>query len=271
MAMFFKTKDLMTVGNITAGLAGVLVAMEGMGATTRAEAEPYVFWAGLCIVIAVVFDMFDGVVARALGQMNQFGAEFDNVADLTSYSIAPAFLIYLAYQKYAILPGAELDSTLRDVVAVTVAMFPAVFGCIRFARFNVRKLDVPGFWIGFPRPMAALFFVSLVNSHLFLGSDIMGWLGVALIVYASFMNLSLMPFIGHHDRSWSWHLKIILTVVWMSALVAFIGGVVFGIMPERTIFDVVLLWLSFDLFIQWTDIPKAAREEVARLTADWKE
>ncbi|MBL6975397.1 MAG: CDP-alcohol phosphatidyltransferase family protein [Deltaproteobacteria bacterium] len=269
--MFFKTKDLMTVGNISLGLAGVLVAMEGMGVSTREEAGTYVFWSGLLIIMAVVFDMFDGVVARALGQMNQFGAEFDNVADLTSYSIAPAFLLYLAYQKYAILPGVEFDTTLRTIIAVTVAMFPAVFGCIRFARFNVRKLDVPGFWIGFPRPMAALFYVSLVNSHLYLGSGVMGWIGVVLIVYASFMNLSLMPFIGHHDRKWSWHLGIILTFVWLTTLVAFVAGVIFKVMPERTVFDVVLLWLSYDLFIQWTDIPKAAREEVARLTADWNE
>ncbi|NOZ02500.1 MAG: hypothetical protein GXP54_11500 [Deltaproteobacteria bacterium] len=268
--MFFKTKDLMTVGNITLGLGGVLVAMEGMGAP-REDVGVYVFWSGLLIILAVVFDIFDGKVARALGQMNRFGAEFDNVADLTSYSIAPAFLLYLAYQKYVTLPGIEQGSQLQTAISVTVAMFPAVFGCIRFARFNVRKLDVPGFWIGFPRPMAALFYVSLVNSHLFLSTGAMAWVGVVLIVYASFMNLSRMPFIGHHDREWSWHLKIILTCVWVSALVAFVAGVVFKVMPERTVFDVVLLWLSYDLFIQWTDIPKAAREEVARLTANWNE
>lgn len=268
--MFFRTKDMMTVGNITLGLAGVLVAMEGMGAPPE-EVDSYVLWSGLLIIFAVVFDIFDGKVARALGQMNRFGAEFDNVADLTSYSIAPAFLIYLAYQKSVVLPGIEPGSWIQTVIAVTVAMFPAVFGCIRFARFNVRKLDVPGFWIGFPRPMAALFYVSLVNSHLFLSSGVMGWIGVALIVYASFMNLSLTPFIGHHDREWSWHLKIILTFVWLTTLVAFVCGVLFNVMPERTVFDVVLLWLSFDLFIQWVDIPKAVRVEVARMTADWNE
>jgi len=81
--MFFKTKDLMTVGNVGGGLACVLVAMEGMGAVAAAAlaaradvAQTYVFWSGFCIMVALFFDVFDGKVARLLGQMNQFGAEF---------------------------------------------------------------------------------------------------------------------------------------------------------------------------------------------------
>lgn len=269
--MFFKAKDLMTVGNIALGMGAVLVAMEGMGARTPDEAAVYVFWAGVCILGAFFFDLFDGRVARLLGQMNRFGAEFDNVADLTSYSVAPAFVLYLAFRKVALLPGADEGSWLRLAVSVLVALIPSVCGCIRFARFNVRRLDIPGYWIGFPRPAAALMMVSLVNSHLFVNSGIMGWAGVALVVFLGFMNLSLVPYISHHERKWSWHLKVILNMVWITVVVAFLGGVILDVMPARTVFDVVLLWLSFYLFIQWTDIPEATRRDIARLTADWNE
>ncbi len=266
--MFFKAKDLMTVGNIALGMGAVLVAMEGMAAPAG-EAAHYVFWAGICILGAFFFDMFDGRLARLLGQMNRFGAEFDNIADLTSYSVAPAFVLYLAFRRVAVLPGA--DEGLRAAVSVLVALVPSVCGCIRFARFNVRRLDIPGFWIGFPRPAAALMMVSLVNSHLFQNSGLMGWLGVALVVFLGFMNLSLVPYISHHDRKWSWHLKIILNMVWITVVLAFLGGVVLDFMPSRTVFDVVLLWLFFYLSVQWTDIPEATRRDIAQLTADWNE
>lgn len=267
--MFFKAKDLMTVGNIGFGIGAVLMAMEGMAAESPREAADFVFWAGLLILCAFFFDMFDGKVARFLGQMNKFGAEFDNIADLTSYSIAPAFIMYLAFRKVAVLPGLAQDSWVRTAVAVVVALVPAVCGCIRFARFNVRRMEVPGFFIGFPRPAAALMMVSLVNSHLFLNAAFMGWVGVGLVFLLGYMNLSLTPFISHHDRQWSWHLKIILNMVWITVVIALVAGVLLNIMPQRTIFDVIFMWLFFYLVVQWTDIPEATRKDIAKVTADW--
>ena len=267
--MFFKAKDLMTVGNIAGGLACVLVAMEGMASRTSAEAADYVLWAGFCMLVAWTFDAFDGVVARALGQVNRFGAEFDNVADLTSYSVAPSFILYLAYRRMVVLPGLEDLQGVQAVLAGVVALVPALFGCIRFARFNIRKLDVPGLWIGFPRPAAALYIIAMVNSHLFLASGTMQWIGIGLVVLVGFMNLSLVPFIGHHGRKFSWYLGTILHIVWATVAVSVIGGVFLKVVPANLAFDWVLVWLSFYLFIQWTDIPTATRREIARLTSDW--
>ena len=286
--VFFKTKDLMTVGNIGGGLASVLVAMEGMGHPEKAG--EYLFWAAMCMLIGWVFDCFDGVVARALGQMNQFGAEFDNVADLASYSIAPSFLLYLAYRSgFAWLPdpftGEPVPAWLQTVVAVVVAVIPALFGCIRFARFNMRKLDIKGFWIGFPRPASALLIIGLLNSHLFLKSPTMHWVGVVIVLIAGFMNLSLVPFISQHERKWSWYLGTTMHIVWISVLVAAVLGpfmVLLGpdflgwiemreVLPRRLVFDWILAWLTCYLFIQWTDIPLASRRAIAKLTAGWNE
>ena len=269
--MFFKTKDLMTVGNILGGLGSVVVAMEGMGAPTPEVARQYVFWSGFMILAAWVFDAFDGVVARLLKQVNQFGAEFDNVADLVSYSIAPSFLLFLVYRKAVVLPGLENLPTVQLIVALVVAVIPALSGCIRFARFNIRKLDVQGLWIGFPRPASALTIIALVNCHLFQISPLMGWVGVPFVFGLGFMNLSLTPFIGHHDRQWSWYLKIVLNFVWLTVAVSVLLGIVFDVLPRRLAFDWILVWLSYYLFIGWTDISTATRQEIARLTADWNE
>ncbi len=266
--MFFKAKDLMTVGNIGGGVASVLIAMEGMGC--RPEDVPtYVFWSGFAVLAAYFFDAFDGFVARALNQMNQFGAEFDNVADLIAYSVAPSFLLYLTFSRAVTLPGIEPGSALAMVVAIVMASTPILSGAIRFARFNVRKLDVPGFWIGFPRPASALLIVSLVNSHLFLHSGLVRWMSVALVLFLGYMGLSLHPYIGHHHRRFSWYLAIVLNLVWFSVVLAFVGGVFLEWFPPNLAFDWALIWLMCYLLIQWTDIPLQTRAEITRLTNDW--
>lgn len=264
--MFFKAKDLMTVGNILGGLGTIIIAMEGMSAP-KEEAKKWVFWSGFSLLIAYVFDAFDGVVARALKQMNRFGAEFDNVADLVSYSVAPSFLLYFAYRRLAQLPW--VSDEIQIMVSVVVSLIPAVFGSIRFARFNVRKLDVPGFWIGFPRPASALMLVSLVNSHLFVSMPVFQWIGCFIVVLLGFMNVSLKPYIGHHGRKFSWYLGTILHIVWSSTLISAIGGIFLHVFPPNVVFDVILMWLTFYLTVQWCDIPSATRAEIAKLTEDW--
>ena len=272
--MFFKTKDLMTVGNIGGGIATILVAMEGMSLPADAPHDlvaSYLFWSGFGILVAYFFDAFDGVVARALNQVNQFGAEFDNVADLVAYSVAPSFLLYFAYRRYVVLPGLEGHEAVQVALAILVAVVPALFGCIRFARFNVRRLNVTAFFIGFPRPASALMIVALVNSHLFSVSPWMGWIGIALVLLLGFMNLSLLPFIGHHGREWSWYLAIVLNFVWFSVAASVVLGVFLDWVPRNLAFDWTFAWLCYYLFVAWTDISTETRRRIKAVTGDWNE
>ena len=280
--MFLKAKDLMTVGNILGGTACALVAMEGMARVAAAPLEArhevasmWVFWSAMMMLVAFFFDVFDGVVALALKQVNKFGGEFDSVADLVAYSVAPTFLLFLAYRHLAELPGIPDDSPWKTLIAGFVAVIPTVFGSIRFARFNVRKLEVDGFWIGFPRPASGLMMVALVNSELF-RFPFMAWVGLVLVVVLGFMNLSLKPWIGHHGRRFTWYLGSILHVVWMTVVFSLLGGVVLGwfgirFLPPQLVFDWILIWMSCYLLFQWADVPKAARMAVRKLTAEWND
>jgi phosphatidylserine synthase len=272
--MFFKTKDLMTVGNIAGGIAAILVAMEGMSLPADAPRDligAYVFWSGLGILVAFFFDVFDGAVARALNQVNEFGAEFDNVADLVAYSVAPSFLLYFAYRRYILLPGLDAMPSVQVAIAIAVASIPTVFGCIRFARFNVRRLNVTALFIGFPRPASALLIVAMLNSHLMSVSPLMGWIGVAMVVLLGFMNLSLVPFISHHGREWSWYLKIVLNFVWFSVAASVVLGAFLDWLPRNVAFDWVLAWLCYYLFLGWTDISTETRDRIKALTSDWND
>lgn len=299
--MFFKTKDLMTVGNISGGVAAIIVSMNGMAASGAAAAlataagktgydvmlaaseagKPWLFWASMCILFAWFFDAFDGKVARWLHQTNKFGGEFDNVADLVAYSVAPSFVVYFAYAKVLLLPGLEDQYLLQQVIAVVIGALPVISGCIRFARFNTVRMDVPGFFIGFPRPASALLIVSLLNSHLMQMSPMMSWFGVAMVLFLAFMNLTLWPFISHHGKPFSSHLKFVLHCVWMTVAFSFLvsiaiptvaglfGAKVEPLMPQNLVLDWVLIWLCFYVSVAFLEIPAVSFRHVREVTAFW--
>ena len=75
--------SLFTLGNLACGFFSILASAKGNYAQ-----------AGWLILIAAVFDMFDGRVARLLGVESEFGVEMDSLADTMSFCAAPAFLMY---------------------------------------------------------------------------------------------------------------------------------------------------------------------------------
>jgi CDP-diacylglycerol--serine O-phosphatidyltransferase len=102
------------------------------------------------IVLSLVLDGLDGKIARLTKGESKFGVEFDSLADIVAFGVAPAMLIYfqigIDYGKLGIL---------------TAALF-VVFGAIRLARFNVTTHSIDSsIFIGLPIPAAALSLVAL--------------------------------------------------------------------------------------------------------------
>lgn len=104
--------------------------------------------AAYCIIGAVVMDMLDGRVARALQSTSSFGMELDSLADAVSFCVAPALLVYSLYCA---------DMHLIGVVALSFYMCA---GLSRLARFNVSESR--SFFTGLPTPVAAFFIAQCV-------------------------------------------------------------------------------------------------------------
>lgn len=106
--------------------------------------------AALAIVIASVFDILDGRVARMLGATSKFGAELDSLADLTSFGVAPALVLYL----WGI-------SSVGGTFGWMASMVFAACSALRLARFNtmLEDLSAPkwtkGYFTGVPAPAGA--------------------------------------------------------------------------------------------------------------------
>jgi len=249
-----KLKDWVTLCNLLCGVGSVVSLIEG-----RFDLGCYL------VILGFLFDAADGLVARLTKQFNKFGGELDNLCDLVTYGLAPGFLVYHAFHAIAGYP---------IPAALAMAFLPVAAGTVRAARYNVRRAEFPGFFIGMPRTAFALFIVALFQSSLFryLAPLLEGYLyavPAALIVWASFMLLSLRPYVGHHNRKWKGWIRFGMWWFLLSIPVGFFGGwLVFN--DPAIVFDVLLFDLLVYFLLSNLILPKELKAEVTAYIKEWK-
>jgi CDP-diacylglycerol--serine O-phosphatidyltransferase len=141
--------SLFTAGNLMCGFFSIIATFRG----------DYVN-AALLILLANVFDGIDGYAARLTRTTSQFGVEFDSLADVVSFGVAPAVLVYL----WALMPW--------DTWGWLAACTYVVCGALRLSRFNVQALGVSkSHFVGLPIPAAAQMITSTVILYYFLGGE----------------------------------------------------------------------------------------------------
>ncbi|EWT01819.1 CDP-diacylglycerol O-phosphatidyltransferase [Intrasporangium oryzae NRRL B-24470] len=126
--------SLFTLGNMLCGFSSVLLSFQG-----------HFRWAAVLIAVSILLDISDGAVARAVGAITPFGLQFDSLADLISFGIAPAVLVYTwALPAYPVWAWAG-------------AMFWLACAAYRLARFNVTidPLADKRYFVGLASPGAA--------------------------------------------------------------------------------------------------------------------
>jgi len=118
----------------------------GLGSIVTTQIGDLEFAAWL-IVWCGLLDTMDGVAARLLKATSGFGAEFDSMADLVAFGVAPAILVFNAGLQYA---GVELESGQFWVLLVACGVF-ALAGAMRLARFNLTtEQPRTGWFTGIP-------------------------------------------------------------------------------------------------------------------------
>jgi CDP-diacylglycerol--serine O-phosphatidyltransferase len=141
--------SLFTAGNIMCGFFSILSTFNGN----------YV-QAALFIIFANILDGVDGYAARLTKSTSQFGVELDSLADVVSFGLAPAILVYY----WALVPWGNWGW----LAACTYV----VCGALRLARFNVQaRGGAKSHFVGLPIPAAAEMIVSTVLLYYYLGGD----------------------------------------------------------------------------------------------------
>jgi CDP-diacylglycerol--serine O-phosphatidyltransferase len=189
----YKTKKFLpsvfTLGNILCGFLAINNVVEGSHTSMISAA----WW----IIIAGIFDALDGKIARITGSSSEFGIEFDSIADVVSFGVAPSVLIY-------------------NYILHELGMFGYFFafcflaaGAIRLARFNLTaNTGKKKFFTGMPIPAGA----GIVASYILFAEHVWGGIAqidlvLAIVILSSLamvshFKYSVLPRIGfatHHD------------------------------------------------------------------------
>ena len=180
MQLMYILPNLFTAASAFLGVISIISSIQGN-----------YFKAIIYIILSLILDGLDGRVARLTKTTSKFGVEFDSLADLVAFGVAPAILFYLTV-------GAKFGR----FGALIAAMF-VVFGAIRLARFNVTTGTYePNVFIGLPIPTAAI--VSVLWVWIYLDNTLVGFewclmfleailaiLMVSNIRYPSFKKINL--------------------------------------------------------------------------------
>jgi len=229
--------NLMTAGNLFCGAAATARILEGTLLLQQGEGNPIAkFHQAIWFILgACIFDLLDGRLARMGGNESEFGREFDSLADIVSFGVAPGLLIY--------------QIVLRDFSqGWMVGFLYLLCGAMRLARFNclaARGGSADKDFRGFPIPAAAGVISSVTLLILWLeenSREIGNWkyLLLVLMVFLSFMMFSRFRYPSFKALNWKtqksipWFLGItvvlgftVMNYQWMPAVI-FIGYLLYG-------------------------------------------
>jgi CDP-diacylglycerol--serine O-phosphatidyltransferase len=217
---------MVTSGNLLCGMLSLILAFHGR----------YIPAAWM-IFFAVLFDGLDGKAARILGGGSQFGLEYDSLADLVSFGVAPGMMMYMASLK-----------EFGGIFGPIVVCFYALCVALRLARFNV--VHVPGPFQGLPSPAGGLFVASFILAKV-PGEPL---LIAPLLVFAGLLMVSSIPYanLKKLTRESADRKKCALTLGFLTALV-----VLFRSAAPLIFFSIYILsgFLRFD-WGEWLLLPE---------------
>lgn len=174
--------NFLTCCNLICGCLGIVSVLEG-----RDVPAAYFVW------IAGLFDFFDGFAARMLRVSSSIGKELDSLADVVSFGVLPALVMYK-------MISASTDSSILPYIGFIIAVFSA----LRLAIFNVDETQRDAFR-GLNTPANTLFITSLPLLY----NDVGTWLHdtrvlIAITLLFSFLLVSRIEFFAFKFKNFSW-------------------------------------------------------------------
>ena len=183
---------LFTTGGLFAGFYAIIAATQG-----RFDE------ACIAVFVAAILDGVDGRVARLTNTQSEFGVQYDSLADLISFGLAPALVMY-----HWALSFTAADGPTAGKVGWVAAFLYAACAALRLARFNSQVAQVDKRWfVGLASPAAAALvasFVWLCHALGYLGEDLryvaLGVTVTAALLMVSRVRYSSFKGGARHDR-----------------------------------------------------------------------
>jgi CDP-diacylglycerol--serine O-phosphatidyltransferase len=141
--------NYITLGNLFAGTVAAIFAVEGNFKT-----------AALFVLIGIIFDFFDGFIARLLKVSGELGKQLDSLADMVTSGVVPGIVMFKLLQSN-LIAGSNLELKTDQILGIPlIGLILTLAACYRLASFNLDTRQTESF-IGLPTPAMSLFVVSL--------------------------------------------------------------------------------------------------------------
>ena len=137
--------NLITLGNLFCGTVATIFAVEGN-----------FVYAGLFVVLGILFDFFDGFAARLLNVSGELGKQLDSLADMVTSGVVPGIIVY----KLLIENSTSFNDFNQQGYLPFLGLLLTLGACYRLAKFNIDTRQSDSF-IGLPTPAMSLFIISL--------------------------------------------------------------------------------------------------------------
>lgn len=215
--------NLFTTAALFCGFYAIIAALQN-------RFEP----AAVAVFVAMVLDGLDGRVARLTHTESEFGAQYDSMADLVSFGLAPALIMY----EWALGSMAGTGPFLSKLGWLT-AFFYTVMAALRLARFNVQLGSTDKrYFIGLPSPSAA----AIVTGFVWFGTDL-GLTGPDLLWPALVITIGAGALMFSNVLYFSFkQINLGGRVPFMAALLVVLTLVVISIDPPKVLFIGFLLY-----------------------------
>lgn len=222
--------NIFTTLNIFCGFYAIVAAIDGK------------YTAGaISILIAGIFDSLDGKIARATRTSSRFGVEYDSLADLVSFGMAPAVMMYM----WALRPMGR--------IGWLAAFLFMVCGALRLARFNTQSDSMSGeYFQGLPIPAAAG--MTAVSALFFQAMGIPGDAFPAVIMVMLYTLAFLMvSSIRYH--SFKKKPELFKKMNFNALVIVVLGLIFIAAQPSVALFSMAVLYtLSGPFFLLWRHV-----------------
>ncbi len=203
--------------------------------------------AAWAIIIAAIFDMLDGRIARLLSAETAFGAELDSLCDMMSFGVAPAVLLYL----WALTPYEKLGWLAAFLIVACSAL--------RLARFNVQlSSQDKRYFQGLPTPALALMVASAVMFYASFNMQPQPTLWLILGTVLAWLLVSNVRFVSGKDIDLKQKRSFAVVLVMLAVIVLLVAD------PYRVLFLVFLIYCLHGPVMSFWQTQKAARFRLAK-------
>lgn len=162
--------NILTLGNLFFGCMAIVFILHSQPFLSEVNGEQYwisgttqAYYGSICILIAGICDLLDGMVARWLGVSSPLGKDLDSLADVVSFGVAPSMILMkMLWAAWMQKP----DAMDISMLAVCPAFLVACFGALRLARFN-NSPATTAYFTGVPIPAIGILVASfpLINFY----------------------------------------------------------------------------------------------------------